>query len=130
FETAYYQWLTPAAAVYAVPKSWRDLGIRRYGFHGASHKFIAERSAELCGRDEVVETVRHLYSAGPPLENQAAPFRVISCHLGGSCSVTAILDGIAIGTSMGFSPQSGLPQNNRVGDLDAEAIPFACSELG
>jgi acetate kinase len=55
---------------------------------------------------------------------------VISCHLGGSSSVTGILNGASIGTSMGMSPQSGLPQNNRVGDLDAEALPYAVKTLG
>jgi acetate kinase len=58
------------------------------------------------------------------------PFRVISCHLGGSSSVTGIRNGVAIGTSMGFSPQSGLPQNNRVGELDSGAIPYAMRTLG
>ncbi|MEI2726983.1 MAG: hypothetical protein V9H26_26815 [Verrucomicrobiota bacterium] len=58
-----------------------------------------------------------------------APLRVISCHLGGSSSVTGIHNGVSIGTSMGMSPQSGLPQNNRVGDLDAEAIPYAVKTL-
>jgi len=53
--------------------------------------------------------------------------RVISCHLGGSSSITGILNGVAIGTSMGLSPQSGLPQNNRVGDLDSFALPFSCA---
>jgi acetate kinase len=55
---------------------------------------------------------------------------VVSCHLGGSSSVTGILNGVAIGTSMGFSPQSGLPQNNRVGELDSGAIPYAMRTLG
>lgn len=128
FETAFYQWVSPASSNYAIPRSWRDLGIRRYGFHGASHKFVAERSAELCGRDDVADVVRHLYQNGPqPVENP--PLRVISCHLGGSSSVTGILNGVAIGTSMGFSPQSGLPQNNRVGDLDSGAIPYAMRSL-
>ena len=58
------------------------------------------------------------------------PLRVVSCHLGGSSSVTGIRNGVAIGTSMGFSPQSGLPQNNRVGDLDSGAIPYAMRALG
>ncbi|GAB5559049.1 MAG: acetate/propionate family kinase [Synoicihabitans sp.] len=129
FETAFYQWVTPAAANYAIPSAWRDLGIRRYGFHGASHKFIAERTAELVERDDVAERVRQLYVQGPG-EFTGAPLRVISCHLGGSSSVTGIRNGLAIGTSMGFSPQSGLPQNNRVGDLDAMAIPYACKMLG
>jgi acetate kinase len=59
-----------------------------------------------------------------------APLRVISCHLGGSSSITGIRNGVSIGTSMGMSPQSGLPQNNRVGDLDAEALPYAVKTLG
>jgi acetate kinase len=129
FETAFYQWTSRASANYAIPRSWRDIGIRRYGFHGASHKFIAERSAELCSRGDVAETARRLYLDGPrPVSGK--PFRVVSCHLGGSSSVTGILNGVAIGTSMGFSPQSGLPQNNRVGELDSGAIPYAMRTLG
>lgn len=129
FETAFYQWTSAASFSYAIPRSWRDIGIRRYGFHGASHKFIAERSADLCGRADVAEVARRLYLDGPqPVEGK--PFRVISCHLGGSSSVTGILNGVAIGSSMGFSPQSGLPQNNRVGDLDSGAIPYAMRTLG
>ncbi len=129
FETAFYQWTSAASHSYAIPKAWRDIGIRRYGFHGASHKFIAERSAELCGREDVAETARRLYQDGPR-QTGAKPFRVVSCHLGGSSSVTGILNGVAIGSSMGFSPQSGLPQNNRVGDLDSGAIPYAIRTLG
>lgn len=129
FETAFYQWTSAASANYAIPKSWRDIGIRRYGFHGASHKFIAERSAELCEHEEAGQIARRLYLDGPqPVSGK--PFRVISCHLGGSSSVTGILNGVAIGTSMGFSPQSGLPQNNRVGELDSGAIPYAMRTLG
>ena len=129
FETAFYQWTSAAYYNYAIPKSWRDIGIRRYGFHGASHKFIAERSAELCVREDVAEIARRLYLDGPGTLS-GKPFRVISCHLGGSSSVTGILNGVAIGTSMGFSPQSGLPQNNRVGELDSGAIPYAMRTLG
>ncbi len=129
FETAFYQWLEPANYNYAIPAAWRELGIRRYGFHGASHKFIAERSAELLEREDVAQRVRGLYQNGPGDFNAKA-HRVISCHLGGSSSVTGIRDGVAIGTSMGFSPQSGLPQNNRVGDLDSMAIPYATKMLG
>lgn len=128
FETAFYQWTTPDYYTYAIPKAWREIGIRRYGFHGASHKFIAERSAELCGREDVAKIAKRLYLDGPqPVEGKA--FRVVSCHLGGSSSVTGIRNGAAIGSSMGFSPQSGLPQNNRVGDLDSGAIPYAMRTL-
>jgi len=123
FETAFFQWVSDASTTYAIPKAWRDLGIRRYGFHGASHKFIAERSAELIGNEVVAERARRLYVDGPG-DYVGAPVRVISCHLGGSSSVVGINNGVAIGSSMGFSPQSGLPQNNRVGDLDSMAIPY------
>ena len=99
-----------------------NIGVRRFGFHGASHKFIAERSAELLGRRDVAERARQLYVNNGATKISGAPLRVISCHLGGSSSVTGILNGASIGTSMGMSPQSGLPQNNRVGDLDAEAL--------
>ncbi len=129
FETAFFQWVNPAATMYAIPASWRELGIRRYGFHGASHKFIAERSAELLGNDAVARRARGLYVDGPG-DYSGAPLRVISCHLGGSSSVVGIENGVAIGSSMGFSPQSGLPQNNRVGDLDSMAIPYVNKMLG
>lgn len=129
FETAFYQWVPEAARHYALPKAWRDLGIRRYGFHGASHKFVAERSAELLDREDVADQVRRLYIDGPSASDRT-PLRVISCHLGGSSSVTGIRNGVAIGTSMGFTPQSGLPQNNRVGDLDSMALPYAAKALG
>jgi acetate kinase len=129
FETAFYQWVPEAARRYAVPQEWYSAGVRRHGFHGASHKFVAERSAELIGRDDVANAARSLYLRGPqPLDG--APLRVISCHLGGSSSVTGIRNGVAVGTSMGMSPQSGLPQNNRVGDLDSAAVPFATRTLG
>ncbi len=130
FETAFYQFAPEAMMRYAVPQSWYDIGVRRFGFHGASHKFIAERSAELLGRNDVADRARKLYVDGGKSSVNGAPLRVISCHLGGSSSVTGILNGAAIGTSMGMSPQSGLPQNNRVGDLDAEAIPYAVKTLG
>ena len=129
FETAFYQWVSPAARAYAVPKAWRDAGLERYGFHGASHKYIAERSAELMGRPDVMTRAQRQYVDGPGTFD-GAPLRIISCHLGGSASVTGINSGIAIGTSMGFSPQSGLPQNNRVGDLDSGAVPFVMNTLG
>ena len=129
FETAFYQWVPDYARRYAVPEGWHQAGVRRHGFHGASHKFVAERSAEIIGREDVAAVARRLYLDGPCLLS-APPLRVISCHLGGSSSVTAIRDGVAIGTSMGLSPQSGLPQSNRVGDLDSAAVPYAMRRLG
>jgi acetate kinase len=129
FETAFHQFAPEASQRYAVPQSWLDIGVRRWGFHGASHKFIAERSAELLCRPDVAERARQLYVNNGAAKIAGAPLRVISCHLGGSSSVTGILNGASIGTSMGMSPQSGLPQNNRVGDLDAEALPYAVKTL-
>ena len=130
FETAFHQFAPEASMRYAVPQPWLEIGVRRWGFHGASHKFIAERSAELLCRPDVAERARQLYVNHGATKISAAPLRVISCHLGGSSSVTGILNGASIGTSMGMSPQSGLPQNNRVGDLDAEALPYAAKMLG
>ncbi|MCX8090300.1 MAG: acetate kinase [Verrucomicrobiae bacterium] len=130
FETAFYQFAPEAMMRYAVPPSWHEIGVRRWGFHGASHKYIAERSAELLGRPDVAERVRRLYVERGRTPVNDPPLRVISCHLGGSSSVSGIRNGIAIGNSLGMSPQSGLPHNNRVGDLDAEAIPYAVRTLG
>src|SRR5581483_12394100 len=101
FETGFHETIAPAQRYYAVPLEWAEKhGIKRWGFHGASHRYIAERTAKL-------------------LENPRA--RIISCHLGGSSSLCAIKDGQSQATSMGMSPQTGLPHNNRVGDFD----PFA-----
>lgn len=130
FETAFYQWAPPAAMRYAVPEAWYELGVRRWGFHGASHKFIAERSAELLDREDVAERARELYVDAGATPVREPSLRVISCHLGGSSSITGIVDGVAIGTSMGLSPQSGLPQNNRAGDLDSFALPFLMRSTG
>ena len=130
FETAFYQWAPEAMMRYAVPDTWHDIGVRRWGFHGASHKFIAERSAQLLGRDDVARRAQNLYLDGGAMPVNKPDLRVISCHLGGSSSITGILNGVAIGNSLGMSPQSGLPHNNRVGDLDAEAIPYASKMLG
>ena len=130
FETAFYQWAPEAAMRYGVPESWHQAGVRRWGFHGASHKFIAERSAELLGREDVAACARKLYIDGGASPVSKPDLRVISCHLGGSSSITGIRNGVAIGNSMGLSPQSGLPHNNRVGDLDSFAIPFMMRSTG
>ncbi len=130
FETAFYQFAPEPMMRYAVPDSWHDIGVRRWGFHGASHKFIAERSAEMLGRADVAARAQNLYVNGGKSVVNGAPLRVISCHLGGSSSITGMVNGGAIGNSLGMSPQSGLPHNNRVGDLDAEALPFVVKTLG
>jgi acetate kinase len=130
FETAFYQWIPEWAQRYAVPEAWHEAGVRRWGFHGASHKFIAERSAELLGREDVAQRARELYVNGGATPVREPPLRVISCHLGGSSSVTGLRNGVPIGNSLGMSPQSGVPHNNRVGDLDSFAIPFVIRTLG
>jgi len=110
FETTPYAGLDEAATTYAVPYEWlTKYVIRRYGFHGASHRSASERVRSLLGRNDL----RH-----------------ISCHLGGSSSLAAFRNGIAIDTSFGTSPQSGLPQNNRVGDIDAFAVLYMMKQLG
>ena len=110
FETAFYDQVDEAALTYAVPYSWKTgLGIRRYGFHGASHRAASEKVQELLKRKDL----RH-----------------ISCHLGGSSSVAAIRSGVAVDCSFGMSPQSGLPHNNRTGDIDVFAVLHAMKKLG
>ncbi len=110
FETGFHQTIPDRLKYYAIPKDWSDqFHIQRFGFHGASHRYIATRMAELTGQ-----------------ENQ----RVISCHLGGSSSLCAIRAGQSVATSMGMSPQTGLPQNNRVGDFDPFAIPMIMHRTG
>ena len=130
FETAFYQFAPEAQMRYAVPDSWHEAGVRRFGFHGASHKFIAERSAELLGREDIAQRTRDLYVHGAAAPVKGPALRVISCHLGGTSSITGIRNGVAIGNSLGMSPQSGLPHNNRVGDLDSAAVPYAVRSLG
>lgn len=130
FETAFYQWAPEAAKRYAVPAGWHALGIRRWGFHGASHKYIAERSAQLLGRRDVARRAQNLYLDGGATSVNPPDLRVISCHLGGSSSITGIVNGVGIGNSLGMTPQSGLPHNNRVGDLDAFALGYVTRTQG
>ncbi|MGB7326071.1 MAG: acetate/propionate family kinase [Rubripirellula sp.] len=110
FETNFHRTIPSSRREYAIPRAWADgLHIRRYGFHGASHRFIAGRVAEVTGRSDA---------------------RVISCHLGGSSSLTAIVNGESVMTTMGMTPQTGLPQNNRVGDFDPFALPLIIEKTG
>jgi acetate kinase len=110
FETAFYDDVPEANRRFPVPRAWeRDHGIRRMGFHGASHRYVTERCAELRGTRDL---------------------RLISCHLGGSSSLAAVRNGTAINSSWGMTPQSGLPQNNRVGDFDVFALIYLARDLG
>jgi len=110
FETGFHETIPPARRLYAVPLDWAQKhGIQRWGFHGASHRYVAERMATLLKTTEA---------------------RIISCHLGGSSSLCAIQSGRSVANSMGMSPQSGLPQNNRVGDFDPFALPVLMRATG
>jgi acetate kinase len=110
FETGFHGTIPESHARYAIPDQWATgLGVRRWGFHGASHRYIAGRMLELLGRADI---------------------KIISCHLGGSSSLCAIRHGRSIASSLGMSPQSGLPHNNRVGDFDVFALPVIMRETG
>ena len=110
FETAFYDDVPVENVRYPVPREWETkYGIRRFGFHGASHRFVSQRYAELRGTDKL---------------------RIISCHLGGSSSIAAVRNGKAVNSSWGMTPQSGLPQNNRVGDFDVFALIYLARDLG
>jgi acetate kinase len=120
-----YRFMDEASTTYAVPFAWRtEHGIRRYGFHGASHRSANERASALLGRPNLPRI------AVPKITVSKTDLRHISCHLGGSSSVAAFKKGVAIDTSMGASPQSGLPQNNRVGDIDVFAVLHMMKKLG
>lgn len=109
FDTAFHATLPEKAYRYAIPAEYYDKHkIRRYGFHGTSHKYVSERFAKL----------------------EPASSRIISCHLGGGASITAIRDGISIDTSMGFTPLEGLTMATRSGDIDPGVIFFLGDELG
>ena len=107
FEATFHQTIPDYATVYGVPFAWiEQYGLRRYGFHGASHRHIAERTPVF-------------------LDRQSESLKIVSCHLGGSSSICAIAGGKSIDTSMGLTPQSGLMQSSRNGDLD----PFAVLDM-
>ncbi len=110
FETGFHSTVPDRLRYYPAPRQWaEEFHIQRWGFHGASHRYIAERTAELLGREDL---------------------RVISCHLGGSSSLCAIRGRQSAATSMGMSPQSGVPQNNRAGDFDPFALPVIMQRTG
>src|SRR5262245_55169681 len=104
FETGFHATIDDRLRYYAAPYEWAEkLHIKRWGFHGASHRYIAQRTSQLLGRYDL---------------------RIISCHLGGSNSLCAIRGQQSVATTLGMSPQTGLPHNNRVGDFDPFAIPL------
>jgi acetate kinase len=112
FDTLFHATMPPAARTYAVPRTWReDWGVRRYGFHGLSVAWAAERAAALLGRP-------------------AGELRLVVCHLGGGCSVTAVAEGRSCDTTMGFSPLEGVPMATRSGSVDPAIVAYLVREHG
>ena len=112
FDTSFHQSIPAVNYLYALPMEYYDkYRVRRYGFHGTSHKFVAKRGAELCGLD---------YEAS----------KIITCHIGNGGSVTAVLNGKSYCTSMGFSPVDGLVMGTRCGDVDPSAVLYIAEKEG
>ena len=112
FDTAFHQTMPPVAYMYALPyEYYEEDKVRRYGFHGTSHKYVSQRAADMLGK---------------PIEN----LKLISCHLGNGSSVTAIDGGKSVDTSMGFTPLAGVLMGTRSGDLDAGIIQYLMERHG
>ena len=110
FDTAFHMTMPPKAYRYAIPTEYfENDDIRRYGFHGTSHKYIARRTAALLGKQD---------------------FKMINCHLGNGSSLAAINNGKCVDTSMGLSPLAGVPMGTRSGDIDACVVQFICNKYG
>jgi acetate kinase len=109
-ETAFHETIPDAIRCYAVPYEWKtEHEVCRWGYHGASHRYLGTRMGQLLGRSDL---------------------RIVTCHLGGSNSLCAIRNGQSLANSLGMSPQSGLPHNNRVGDFDPFALPVLMRATG
>ncbi len=103
FDTAFHSTIPPEASTYAIPERWRDWGVRRYGFHGiAVQSVVSQLDAE----------------------------RIVACHLGGGCSVTAVLNGRSVDTTMGFTPLEGVPMATRSGSVDPGVLVYLLRERG
>lgn len=112
FDTAFHQTMPAKAYMYALPyKFYSNYGVRRYGFHGTSHRYVSQRACEFLGLDP-------------------AKTKLITCHIGNGGSVTAVLDGKSIDTSMGLTPTEGLMMGTRVGDVDPGAIAYIMERTG
>ena len=112
FDTAFHQTMPPVAYTYALPYEYYEQDkVRRYGFHGTSHKYVSQRAAAMLGK---------------PIEE----LKLISCHLGNGSSITAIDGGKSVDTSMGFTPLAGVPMGTRSGDLDAGILEYLMNKHG
>ena len=104
FEAAFHANIPDYAYIYSVPYEWYEkYGVRKYGFHGASHRYVSQRTAQILNREDL---------------------RMVSCHLGGSASLCAVRNGQSVDTSMGFSPQTGIINSTRIGTIDPFIIPY------
>jgi len=112
FDTAFHQTMPPHAFRYAVPEEWYVRhGVRRYGFHGTSHRFVSEQAASMLGR-------------------RPGEFRLVTAHLGNGCSATAVRDGVSVDTTMGLTPWEGLVMGTRSGDIDPGLIGYLAGRTG
>ncbi|RSK28168.1 acetate kinase [Bacillus sp. HMF5848] len=112
FDTAFHQTMPESSFLYSLPyEYYKEYGIRKYGFHGTSHKYVSQRAAEILGR---------------PVEQ----LRLLSCHLGNGASIAAIEGGKSIDTSMGFTPLAGVTMGTRSGNIDPALIPFIMEKTG
>lgn len=112
FDTAFHQTMEPKSYLYSLPYEYYEkYGIRKYGFHGTSHKYVSQRAAEIMGK---------------PIED----LRLISCHLGNGASIAAIKGGKSIDTSMGFTPLAGVTMGTRSGNIDPALIPYIMEKTG
>jgi acetate kinase len=111
FDTAFHQTMPPVAYRYAVPSEWfEEHAVRRYGFHGTSHRYVSVRAAELLGR---------------PVES----LRMVTLHLGNGCSAAAVRDGVSVDTTMGLTPLEGLVMGTRSGDIDPGVLGYVAERL-
>jgi acetate kinase len=123
FDTAFHATLPAEASTYAIPQRWRDLGARRYGFHGLSHSWASRRAVEICA-GPAVATLPTLH----PLS--VAKARVVTCHLGGGASLAAVAAGRCIDTTMGFTPLEGLVMTTRSGSVDPGLVLWLQEHCG
>ncbi|WP_020007517.1 acetate kinase [Salinicoccus albus] len=112
FDTSFHQTMPESSYLYSLPyQYYEDYGIRKYGFHGTSHKYVTQRASEMLNR---------------PLEE----LRIISCHLGNGASIAAVKGGESVDTSMGFTPLAGVTMGTRSGNLDPALIPYIMEKTG
>lgn len=112
FDTSFHQTMPPYAYIYALPYAeYQKYGIRRYGFHGTSHRYVAARAAEMLG-------------------TSTKKLKIITCHLGNGCSITAVKNGVSVDTSMGYTPLEGLVMGTRCGDLDPAIVIHFMAKTG